>query len=281
MSAAGREPVSSGRGAEVASFVQAEVQPVDLVPGCRAGTAPARTDVAAITRNQDSHPTPRLRQSSSTGQGDLALHDETRYLPAPDTSRDNRFVTSWRRWTGRRRRCARRITISPAALLWRCERRILIIVQNLPVPFDRRVWLECQALASAGYRVAVVCPKGNGDPSYQVIDGVELYKYRPYAPGRQQAQLHRRVRLLVPGHGVADGQGPRRGRFAVMQACNPPDIFWPIALALPRRWRARSSSSITTTCARSCSSPASPTGRSCPTGACGRWSAAPTGPPTT
>ena len=56
------------------------------------------------------------------------------------------------------------------------QRRILIIVQNLPVPFDRRVWLECQALTGAGYRVTVVCPKGKGDPAYQVIDGVEIYK---------------------------------------------------------------------------------------------------------
>ena len=42
--------------------------------------------------------------------------------------------------------------------------RILIIVQNLPVPFDRRVWLECQSLTSAGHQVAVICPKGDGDP---------------------------------------------------------------------------------------------------------------------
>src|SRR5579871_6545970 len=63
------------------------------------------------------------------------------------------------------------------------ERRVLIIVQNLPVPFDRRVWLECRALVSAGYRVAVVCPKGSGDPAYEVIDSVEIFKYRPYAPG--------------------------------------------------------------------------------------------------
>ena len=41
--------------------------------------------------------------------------------------------------------------------------RILIIVQNLPVPFDRRVWLECRALTGAGYDVSVVCPKGKGD----------------------------------------------------------------------------------------------------------------------
>ena len=38
--------------------------------------------------------------------------------------------------------------------------RVLIIVQNLTVPFDRRVWLECQALTRAGYQVVVVCPKG-------------------------------------------------------------------------------------------------------------------------
>ena len=38
--------------------------------------------------------------------------------------------------------------------------RVLIIVQNLPVPFDRRVWLECHALVPAGYRVTVVLSQG-------------------------------------------------------------------------------------------------------------------------
>ena len=84
--------------------------------------------------------------------------------------------------------------------------RILIIVQNLPVPFDRRVWLECQALVSAGYQVAVVCPKGSGDPAYEVIDTVELYKYRALCARGQQAQLHRRVRVLVPRHRAAGAQ---------------------------------------------------------------------------
>ena len=109
--------------------------------------------------------------------------------------------------------------------------RILIIVQNLPVPFDRRVWLECQALTSAGYRVAVVCPKGKDDPAYEVIDGVEIYKYRPYAPGGSKLSFVAEYAYSFIATAWHTLKARRKGRFAVIQACNPPDIFWPIALA--------------------------------------------------
>ena len=109
--------------------------------------------------------------------------------------------------------------------------RILIIVQNLPLPFDRRVWLECQALVSAGYRVAAVCPKASGDPSYHVIDGVELYKYRPYAPGGSKLSFIAEYAYSFLATAWLTVKARRRGRFAAIQACNPPDIFWPIALA--------------------------------------------------
>jgi glycosyltransferase involved in cell wall biosynthesis len=124
------------------------------------------------------------------------------------------------------------------------KRRVLIIVQNLPVPFDRRVWLECRALTGAGYRVAVVCPKGKGDPAYEVVDGVELYKYKPYAPGGSKlsfvaeyaysftATAWHALKARVRG-------GPLRGRFDVLQACNPPDIFWPLAIAFKALERTR------------------------------------------
>jgi glycosyltransferase involved in cell wall biosynthesis len=112
--------------------------------------------------------------------------------------------------------------------------RVLIIVQNLPVPFDRRVWLECQALVAAGYRVAVVCPKGNGDPGYAVIDTVEVYKYRPYAPGGSKLSFIAEYAYSFFATAWLVLKARRRGRFAVLQACNPPDIFWPIALAA--RW---------------------------------------------
>jgi glycosyltransferase involved in cell wall biosynthesis len=113
--------------------------------------------------------------------------------------------------------------------------RVLIIVQNLPVPFDRRVWLECNALTSAGYDVTVVCPKGKGDPDREVLDGVTMLKYRPCAPGggavgfvlEYVSSFLATARLVL--------RARRDGRFDVLQACNPPDIFWPIARLLRRR----------------------------------------------
>ncbi|HEX6445351.1 MAG TPA: glycosyltransferase family 4 protein [Streptosporangiales bacterium] len=113
--------------------------------------------------------------------------------------------------------------------------RVLIIVQNLPVPFDRRVWLESKALAAAGYDVSVVCPKGPGDPAYHVVDGVPLYKYRPYAPGGSKASfVTEYVYSFLATLRLVLRARRRGGRFRVIQACNPPDIFWPIALLL--RW---------------------------------------------
>ncbi len=108
---------------------------------------------------------------------------------------------------------------------------VLVIVQNLPVPLDRRVWLECQALRRAGYDVSVICPKGPGDPARETIDGIRIHKYRP-AP---QASG-------VLGYAVEFGYSWLRtallsrrvwrgNPFQVLQACNPPDTYWLLARA--------------------------------------------------
>jgi glycosyltransferase involved in cell wall biosynthesis len=116
--------------------------------------------------------------------------------------------------------------------------RVLIIVQNLPVPLDRRVWLECQALTAAGYQVSVICPKGPGDPARQLIDGVAIYKYRP-APEAQGLlgfvvefvySWLRTAALSLVVH--------RERGFDILQACNPPDTYWLLAL-LWRVWGVR------------------------------------------
>jgi hypothetical protein len=109
--------------------------------------------------------------------------------------------------------------------------RVLIIVQNLPVPFDRRVWLECQTLTKAGYKVSVVCPKGPGDAKRSTLDGVELFKYRPFmATGGRASFVFEYIYSFLATLWLS-ARASRSGRFAVVQTCNPPDIFWPIGLA--------------------------------------------------
>jgi glycosyltransferase involved in cell wall biosynthesis len=116
---------------------------------------------------------------------------------------------------------------------------VLIIVQNLPVPFDRRVWLECQTLVEAGYDVTVVCPQGHGTGAEQVVDGVRILAYRPYAPGGGALGFITEYAYSFVATARLALKARRRGAFAVVQACNPPDIFWPLALALRVRDRTR------------------------------------------
>lgn len=114
-------------------------------------------------------------------------------------------------------------------------RHVLIVVQNLPVPLDRRVWLECQALVARGYDVSVICPQGPGDPTRQTIDGVRIYKYRP-APdavgllGYAREFVYSWLRTALLTLAVW-----RDRPFHVLQACNPPDTYWLLAKLWKRR----------------------------------------------
>ncbi|MGB8650518.1 MAG: glycosyltransferase family 4 protein [Mycobacteriales bacterium] len=99
------------------------------------------------------------------------------------------------------------------------------------MPLDRRVWLECQTLVAAGYGVSVICPKGPDEPSYELLDGVHLHKYRPApalggVPGYVLEFLWCWVLTALLSVKVLARHG-----FDVIQTCNPPDTYW--ALALP------------------------------------------------
>ena len=114
-------------------------------------------------------------------------------------------------------------------------RHILIIVQNLPVPLDRRVWLECQTLVDEGFEVSVICPKGPHDPAREVIDGVHIYKYRPSPRADGIAGFVLEFAYSWLRTGLLSLVVWRDRPFSVMQACNPPDTYWLLALL----WRAR------------------------------------------
>jgi glycosyltransferase involved in cell wall biosynthesis len=106
---------------------------------------------------------------------------------------------------------------------------VVIIVQNLPVPFDRRVWLECQSLVHHGYDVTVVCPQGEGTGATQVVGGVRILGYPAYAPGGGALGYLAEYAWSFLATARLVLRARRDGAFDVVQACNPPDIFWPLA----------------------------------------------------
>lgn len=113
------------------------------------------------------------------------------------------------------------------------EPLILILVQNLPLPGDRRVWLECQSLKHGGYRVAAITPAGPGDPRHQRLEGVDLFKYPPPRAARSKMDfvlefIYCWIQTLVLTLTVCR----KLGRPSVIQACNPPDTFFAIGALL-------------------------------------------------
>jgi glycosyltransferase involved in cell wall biosynthesis len=108
-------------------------------------------------------------------------------------------------------------------------RRVLIIVENLPCPFDRRVWQEARTLASAGYVVSIICPKAPGyEKSFERIDGIDIHRHRlpTEADGVLGYALEYSVALAMEfwlSLKVLFGRG-----FDVIHACNPPDTIFMI-----------------------------------------------------
>ena len=111
-------------------------------------------------------------------------------------------------------------------------RRILIVVENLPVPLDRRVWLEATTLVAHGYEVSVICPTGRGwDKPYEFIDGVHIHRYPEPVEAHSGALAYAREYLhsLVYWFRLARQVWQARG-FEVIQGCNPPDLIFLLAL---------------------------------------------------
>ena len=111
------------------------------------------------------------------------------------------------------------------------QRRVLYVLQGLPVPFDRRAWLHATTLAKSGYVVSFICPKGRGyDDSRELRDGVDIHRYWRPIEGEGKlafiaeslwcffATFFLSLRVAITGRG-----------FDILHICNPPEIYWPIA----------------------------------------------------
>lgn len=106
---------------------------------------------------------------------------------------------------------------------------ILIIVHNLSVPQDRRVWAESRTLTTAGYRVSVICPQSERDPRFEIRDGVRIHRYPPPAAATGIASYAWEFAYCWARTALLAARIFHRDRFEVIQACNPPDTYFALA----------------------------------------------------
>jgi len=106
-------------------------------------------------------------------------------------------------------------------------RRILILVENLPSPFDRRVWQEATALRDAGYAVSIICPIGRGyEKTYEVMDAIHIWRYALPTEGAGAAGYALEYGFALAKTFFLSLKVLAARGFDVIHACNPPDLFF-------------------------------------------------------
>ena len=111
------------------------------------------------------------------------------------------------------------------------KKKVLIIVENMSVPFDPRVWREAKALQKNGFDVTVLCPRFKGQArGHEIIDGIHIYRHLLAQEG------HRFLGYLLEYSSALFWEFLYawwiylRHGFYVIQGCNPPDTIFLVAL---------------------------------------------------
>jgi glycosyltransferase involved in cell wall biosynthesis len=108
---------------------------------------------------------------------------------------------------------------------------ILIIVENLPLPFDRRVWMESNTLKDNGYDISIICPKGKGfDKDFECINGIDIYRH--HLPPEKSSALGyiREYSYALFYEWSLARKIYKKKKFGIIQACNPPDLIFLVAI---------------------------------------------------
>ena len=110
------------------------------------------------------------------------------------------------------------------------ERKILIIVENLPVPFDTRVWQEATTLAANGYTVSVICPTGKGyDKEEETLEGVHIFRHKLPPEGNGAVGYAREYGSALRAELRLAKKIYKEIGFDVIHGCNPPDDIYLVA----------------------------------------------------
>lgn len=109
-------------------------------------------------------------------------------------------------------------------------KHILIIVENLPVPFDRRVWQEASTLTEQGAKVSIICPKMKGYTlSYEVMDGIEIYRHPLPVEAKGAIGYLMEYSVALFWEFFLSSKIFLKKRFHVIHGCNPPDLIFFVA----------------------------------------------------
>lgn len=120
----------------------------------------------------------------------------------------------------------------------RLRRHVLILLENLPLERDMRVRRECQALIEAGYSVSVICPRGEEADKAEPVPGVRVHAYPPPPSGSTALTFLWEFVYSWLAAAVLTAKLSIAEPFDVLQACNPPDTYF--ALALPAKLAGKS-----------------------------------------
>ncbi len=116
-------------------------------------------------------------------------------------------------------------------------KHILIIIENLPAPFDRRVWQEACTLKENGAEVSIICPKMKGyTDSYEQIDGIDIYRHPLPTEGKGIFGYIMEYSAAIFWELYLSFKIFFKKRFHVIQGCNPPDLIFLTAWPFKRLW---------------------------------------------
>src|SRR5215467_5727113 len=111
------------------------------------------------------------------------------------------------------------------------KKKVLIIVENIPVPLDFRVWKQAQSLRVAGYEVVTLCPKGQEyQKTYEYLDGVHIYRHPSTEEGDSALSYFWEYTVALFWENLYAWWVYLRRGFHVIQGCNPPDDIFLVAL---------------------------------------------------
>ena len=110
-------------------------------------------------------------------------------------------------------------------------KHILVIIENLPAPFDRRVWQEACTLNDNGAHITIICPKMKGyTKSYECIEGIDIYRHPLPVEGAGPLGYLQEYGIALFFQFFLSWRIFLRRRFHIIHACNPPDLMFITAL---------------------------------------------------